>query len=97
MQGADLRGVQMQGAHLMRAQMDANTSLANAALRGASVKGVDDTTVAQLRPFWADIFADGGTQLPDGETRPAHWEDEELDFSDFGDKWRAWQATLPPE
>lgn len=86
MQGADLSGAEMQGAYLTRAEMQ------GAYLIRAEM---DDTTIAQLRDFWGDIFADGSVQLPKGEERPTQWEEQELDFDDFQSRWHAWQETLP--
>ena len=62
---------------------------------------MDETTIAQLRPFWSEIFADGTVTLPEGTPRPGHWAEEELDWSlnpadsPFHQAWRAWQDTLP--
>lgn len=105
LQGANLSGAELQGANLYRAQLqdtflsvvqfDENTTLLEATLRGAAARLMGQTVISQLRPFWHDVFADGTVHLPDGEERPAHWETEEL--NDFRDRWRAWQATLPPE
>ena len=105
MQGADLRGAKMQradltrakmqGADLWGAKMDENTDLTAATLRGAAVRSMDGTTIAQLRPFWAAIFADGSVQLPEDEERPAQWEEQELGSGDFRTRWRAWQDSLP--
>jgi uncharacterized protein YjbI with pentapeptide repeats len=105
MQGADLFGAQMQGAVLVGAQLSEDTNLTAATLRGAAVRLVDDTTIAQLRPFWTVVFADG--TLRDHVTEadwPAHWPREELDYEPWNEEnspfhiaWRAWQATLPPE
>jgi hypothetical protein len=30
--------------------------------------------------------------LPPGVTRPAHWPEADLDWSDFLDEWRKWRA-----
>lgn len=95
MQGAYLRGAKMQGADLWGAKMDENTDLTAATLRGAAVRSMDGTTIAQLRPFWAAIFADGSVQLPEDEERPAQWEEQELGSGDFRTRWRAWQDSLP--
>ena len=104
MQGADLSGaemrgafhwdVEMQGADLNYAEMDARTDLTAATLRGAAVRSVDDTTMAQLQDHWGDIFADGTVPVQDG-ARPDHWADDDLNWTDFHTRWRAWQDTLP--
>ncbi|KPP87182.1 MAG: Pentapeptide repeats (8 copies) [Rhodobacteraceae bacterium HLUCCA08] len=96
MQGADLGGARMQGADLGWAQMDEYTDLTAAVLRGAGVRSVDDKTITQLRPFWADVFAYGSVPVAaDDPDRPDHWPPQDLDPAAFYQKWRAWQATLP--
>ncbi|APZ54231.1 pentapeptide repeat-containing protein [Salipiger abyssi] len=90
MQGAYLGAAQMQGAILSEAKMDDRTNLSAATLRGAALRSVDDTTIAKLQPFWQEIFADGTVQLPEGERRPRHWKDEELNWSDFETAWHKW-------
>ena len=78
-----------------RGDLDEKTILTEALRRGAAVRDVDETTIAQLRPFWDVIFADGSVPVaPDDPDRPAHWPTEELNW-DFLKKWHAWQATLP--
>lgn len=94
MQGAYFWSAEMQGAVLRGAQMDDRTDLSGATLRGAALRSVDEKTIAQLRDFWWDIFADGTVQVPEG-ARPEHWADDELDWSDFRARWHAWQETLP--
>ena len=62
-------------------------------------------TIAQLRPFWRDIFADGTVDLPEGTDRPPHWDDAELEagltFTDptspFANAWRDWAAEAHPD
>ncbi|MDJ0822574.1 MAG: pentapeptide repeat-containing protein [Paracoccaceae bacterium] len=103
MQKADLREAQMQGAKLLRAQMqganlggtqwDEATDLRYTNLRGSALRNSDQTSIAQLKPFWADVFADGTVQVPEGE-RPAHWVAEELEESQFKKAWRAWQRSI---
>lgn len=100
-QSADLREAIMQGAALMEAMMDDTTQLQQATLNGAAVRSVDDATIAQLRPFWDVIFADGTVQLPEGEKRP-NWPKEDLEFfpweeenSPFHTEWRRWQELGP--
>ena len=63
---------------------------------------MDETTIAQLRPFWSEIFTDGTVTLRDGTQRPDHWAEDELGYSPwdpaaspFHQAWRAWQDTLP--
>ncbi|QBX99552.1 pentapeptide repeat-containing protein [Rhodophyticola sp. CCM32] len=107
MQGADLRRAEMQGAVLWYAKMSEETDLTEATLLGAAVRSVDDTTIAKLRDFWEDIFADGTVQVPDGQ-RPGHWPGHKLDFkssdeadSPFHIEWRRWLADpegyIPPD
>ncbi|WP_306006991.1 pentapeptide repeat-containing protein [Aquicoccus porphyridii] len=74
MQGAYLGGAQMEGAYLDRTRMDDSTDLTDALLHGASVRFVDETTLALLRPHLNDMFGDGSVNLPP-EERPAHWPD----------------------
>ncbi|WP_420859353.1 pentapeptide repeat-containing protein [Marivivens marinus] len=104
LQGANLIRAELQGANLSEAKFDDATNLTAATLRGAAVRLVDDTTIARLRSFFDDIFADGGLfgqddsnrTLPNGADWPDHWPREELDFGDFLKAWRAWQCTLDP-
>ena len=100
-QGANLRSASMQGVLLIEAMMDDTTQLQQATLNGAAVRSVDDATIAQLRPFWDVIFADGTVQLPEGEKRP-NWPKEDLEFfpweeenSPFHIEWRRWQQLGP--
>ena len=57
------------------------------------MSAVDETTIERLRPFWAEIFADGSVPVPlDDPARPAHWPRQKLDLETFRDEWRKWQA-----
>ncbi|MGI3184348.1 pentapeptide repeat-containing protein [Nioella aestuarii] len=91
--GADLTCAEMQGADFRGAKMSECTYLTAATLRGADVRYVNETTIAQLRDHWGDIFADGKVQVPE-RARPEHWADDELSWSYFRSRWHAWQETL---
>ncbi|MBF9035561.1 hypothetical protein HKCCE2091_15040 [Rhodobacterales bacterium HKCCE2091] len=107
MQGADLTVADMQGAFLREAQMQATylwgtrfsnySDFTDTTLRGAAARRLDDRTVARLREFWGEMFADGSVDVPDGE-RPAHWPTEvlfehwERPNSPFHIEWHLWQS-----
>ena len=97
LQGADLGGARLQGADLDGARFDELTALTAATFRGAAVKAVDFTTIPQITEFLEEIFGDGSTTPPEGAARPRHWPEEELDWDEFREKWRGWQASLGPD
>ncbi len=93
LQGANLRRVQMQGADLDEVKMDASTDLTGARFLAAQVKSVDDITIAQLKPFWDVIFADGSVPvILDDPDRPDRWPKEKLDYDEFNEAWRMWMT-----
>lgn len=110
LQGADLSGAQLQGAYddgarlqgayLAWARLDIATSLTAANTRAAALKEVDLNDVA-IGPHQIRImFGDASVNLPNGTTPdhqgwPAHWPKTELDYIEFQNAWRTWQATLP--
>ena len=108
--GASLRGTQMQRAVLESAlihnanleglQMSEDTYLIEATFRGAALRSVDETTMAQLKSVWEDIFADGSVSISSGD-RPDHWPTFVMERNQFHTEWRKWQADpegyTPPD
>lgn len=69
-----------------------------ARFNGAQIDDHAKKTITHLRPFWAEIFANGSVPVPlDDSDRPAHWPPEELVWKDFDKQWCAWQANLQAE
>ncbi len=94
LQNTNLKEAEMQGVYLSEAQMDDQTNLEGASLQGALLRSVDDTTLAKLRPFWPDLFANGFEQIS-GDDRPSHWRSiEESNLAEIYAQWHAWQETL---
>ena len=100
MEGADLRFARMEGADLNAARFSESTDFTAAVVQYAAVKsapilgeGVDQDLVNSL-------YGNGSVVLPEGITRPAHWPEEVLGWSEFREKWREWQRAQgyePPE
>jgi len=99
LQGANLRGARLQGAVLDEAQMDDATSLSAVSLRGAALREVDYTNVNLSDDQIKSIYGDASVILPGGVTPdhpdwPAHFAREVLDWREFNNAWRAWQAEI---
>ena len=104
---AHLKGAKLDAAHLERADLsgahlDDATDLTGASLHGAAIRDVNETTIAQLRPVWGQVFADGSVPVPlDDPDRPAHWPRQKLGLREFNEEWHRWCAKkenyAPPE
>ncbi len=95
MEGANLFAVSMEGADLSGARMDATTSFNPVALRAAGLKDVDLTDVPVDPDLLREVFGDATVLLPEGvQLHPDSPVDEELDWHEFRERWRAWQVEI---
>ncbi|WP_297768490.1 pentapeptide repeat-containing protein [uncultured Roseovarius sp.] len=101
LQGADLIAAQLDGADLTGTKMDKSTLLSAANFSASALRGSDFTSVPQIADHVMYAFGDGSVRLPDGVEWPAHWPTFELDYDQFDEEWRKWQADpetyVPPE
>ncbi len=101
LQGANLGWARLQGADLGWARFDADTDLTGANLTRTAVKSVDFTDVPQIKGHVGGLFGDASTKLPSGVNAPPHWPGVELDWSEFDEEWKKWQAGpdtyVPPD
>jgi uncharacterized protein YjbI with pentapeptide repeats len=92
MEGANLSGARMEGADLSGARFDERTSFDAAVVRSAAMKSVDLTTVSVSQDQVNSLFGDGSVTRPEVIKRPAHWPEADLDWHEFRERWRTWQA-----
>lgn len=100
LEGANLIEARLEGASLIRARFDEETNFDAATFHGAALKSVECTKCRLNRDQLSSVFADGSVQLPqaildqDPGFWPAHWPREALDWSEFEERWRAWQREI---
>ena len=100
---ADFDSARMEGVELHAARMDKNTNFTEAVLRKAALRSVTIPLGVLSSSQIAAMFGDGSVTLPDDlePHRPAHWPAAALEWLDFEDERRRWQADpdgyLPPE
>ncbi len=92
MEGATLWQARMEGADLSGAQFDETTSFNAAVVQYAAVKSVDLSRVTLSQDQVTSLFGDASVTLADGTDRPEHWPEADLDWPEFYQRWRAWQA-----
>ncbi|SHI47450.1 Pentapeptide repeat-containing protein [Palleronia salina] len=99
LEGADLEAAHLEGADLDGAQFDDRTSLNPATLRGAGLRDVDITHIGN--ETFTEAFGDATVKLPArfkaGEAPLSHWPAENLDWQEFEQAWRRWQAEHHPD
>lgn len=69
-----------------------DTHLFQAKFRGAGFQDLDWSSVPISQIQIDAAFGDGSVILHAGLTRPAHWPQGKLGWSDFGAEWRKWQS-----
>ncbi|MBJ3763574.1 pentapeptide repeat-containing protein, partial [Maribius pontilimi] len=99
LEGADLGGTHLEGADLGGAYLDGEISFAPAILRGAGARDINLEHI-QCETF-TEAFGDASVTLPDGyaagEGKLSHWSPEKLDWENFYEAWRKWQAEQHPD
>ena len=96
MQGANLMRAQMQGATLFSSKFDAKTTIKDANLTGGAICNTDLSPLNISAEQLNTAFGDGSVTLPDHIDWPAHWPRESARHDEFEKQWRAFLATLPP-
>jgi uncharacterized protein YjbI with pentapeptide repeats len=99
LEGSHLRNANCQGSQFIISQFGITTSLEGTNFRGAAMRSVDLTNVSIGAKQLNDLFGDASVILPGGHGPghadwPEHWPEEKLDWGEFEDRWRAFQASI---
>ena len=101
LQGAFLITAMLRGVRLIKTQFDQATEMTDVDWAMATVKGVDFSTLPQIRIHLNDMLGDSSIRLPEGLNSPVHWPKFDLDWPDFHEEWEKWKANpdtyVPPD
>ena len=90
MEGADLSWARMEGAKFHSADL-ISAALTNT-FADTSVRAADLRSDSVTQEILNNVFGDAATKIPDGLTRPNHWDTETIAPLDNDPKFEAWMA-----
>ncbi len=94
LRGCILRSADLQGADLRDIRVDENTTFEGANLKGAAVRRLTVSNTMKISANLENIFGDCTVILPQGFSRPVHFDKKFKSSKDFETAWREFQRSI---